>query len=86
MSEQSNSQIKADAINEFVCSIIGALESGFIDSDPNSMTIAELHRVAQCYVEDLYGVKLPHIVEQWGIETARLCGYTGKTEVVVHGE
>ena len=86
MSEQSNNQIKAGAINEFVCSIVGALESGFVDGDANSMTIAELHRVAQCYVENLHGVRLPHIVEQWGIDTARLCGYTGKAEVVSHEE
>jgi hypothetical protein len=42
---QTENQIKADAVNEFVCSMIGALESGFIDSE--QLTLAQLHRVAQ---------------------------------------
>lgn len=70
---QTENQIKADAINEFVCHMIGALDAGFIDS-PN-LNLAVLHRVAQNFVIDHYGIELPHIIEQWGDDTARLCGY-----------
>ena len=73
MAKQTENQIKADAVNDFVTSMISALESGFIDS--NKPTLAELHRVAQNHVKDSYGVELPHITEQWGLETAKLCGY-----------
>ncbi len=75
MAKQTEEQIKADAINEFVCSMIGALESGFIDSE--KLTLAQLHRVAQNHVKDSFGIELPHITEQWGPEVAKLCGYTG---------
>lgn len=78
---QTKEQIKADAINEFVCSMIGALDSGFVDS--NSSTLAEIHRVAQNFCKDSYGVELPHITEQWGKDTAELCGFplSGKSEL-----
>ena len=66
-------QIKADAINEFVSHMIGALDSGFIDQ--NSATLAQIHRVGQNFVKDSYGIELPHITEQWGKDVAKLCGY-----------
>lgn len=72
MSKQTENQIKADAVNEFVCSMIGALESGFIES--NTITLATIHRVAQNHCKGSYGVALPHIVEQWGEDVAILCG------------
>jgi hypothetical protein len=71
--DQTPAQIKADAINEFVCSMIGALESGFIE--PERVSLATLHRVMQNHVKDSFGIELPHITEQWGVETAKLCGY-----------
>ncbi len=77
---QTEKQIKADAINEFVCSMIGALESGFIDD--NKATLAQIHRVAQNFCKDNYGVELPHITEQWGDEIAQLCGYPLNKEAV----
>lgn len=70
---QTEKQIKADAINEFVGGIIGAFESGFIDS--STLTLATLHRVAQNHCKDSYGVELPHITEQWGMHTAKECGF-----------
>lgn len=66
---------EADAIGGFVNSMIGALESGFISD--NKMTLAQLHRVAQNHVKDNCGIDLPNIVDQWGEETAKACGYTG---------
>ncbi len=70
---QTENQIKADAINEFVCHMIAALDAGFVDT-PN-LNLATVHRVAQNFVLDRYGIELPHIAEQWGDDTARLCGY-----------
>ncbi len=70
---QTENQIKADAVNEFVCSMIGALESGFIDSE--QLTLAQLHRVAQNHVKDSFDIEIPHLTEQWGLETAKLCGF-----------
>jgi hypothetical protein len=75
MSEQTENQIKADAITQFVSMMIGALDSGFVTE--NRPTIAEIHRVAQNYIKDAYGIETPHIVEQWGEDIAELCGYTG---------
>lgn len=69
MTEQ---QIKADAISEFVNTMIGALESGFIDS--NTCTLAQVHQVAKHHIKDNYGIDTPNIVEQWGKEVAELCG------------
>jgi len=70
---QTESQIKADAINDFVSHMIGALEAGFIDE--NTATLAQIHRVAQNYVKDSFDIKLPHITEQWGEDVAKLCGH-----------
>jgi len=70
---QNENQIKADAISEFVNSMIGALESGFIDT-PNC-NLAQIHRIMQHHAKDNYGVDLPHITEQWGEDVAKLCGY-----------
>jgi hypothetical protein len=74
----NENQIKADAINEFVCSIIGAFEAGFVET--NRPTLAELHQVARNHVKDNYGVSLPDIVDQWGKETAIACGMDLETE------
>lgn len=65
-------QLKSDAVNNFVCQMIGALEAGFIDH--NSPTLAEIHQVARHHVKDNYGIELPNIVEQWGQEVAEMCG------------
>jgi hypothetical protein len=73
MKEQTENQIKTDAIVDFVTMMIGALDSGFVTE--NRPTIAQIHRVAQNYVKDTYGIETPHIVEQWGEEVAKLCGY-----------
>ena len=70
---QTREQIKADAINEFVGHMIGALESGFIDE--NTVTLAQIHRVSQNYVKDSFNIELPHITEQWGETVAKICGH-----------
>ena len=70
---QTVQQIKAEAVMEFVNMLIDAFESGFIDE--NTLTISTLHRVAQNYCKDSLGIELPHITEQWGEDTAKLCGF-----------
>lgn len=75
---QTANQIKADAVNEFVCMMIGALESGFVDK--NNPTLAEIHRAAHHHVKDNYGIELPNIEDQWGDETAELCGLKLQTQ------
>ena len=69
---QTENQIKADAVNEFVCLMIGAFDGGFIDN--NRPTLSEIHRVAHHHVKDNYGIELPNIEAQWGEETAIACG------------
>ena len=66
---QTENQLKADAINDFVCMMIGALESGFIDK--NNPTLSEIHRAAHHFVKDRYGIELPNIVELSTIVTGK---------------
>lgn len=72
---QNTDQIKTDAINDFVSQMIGALEAGFIDD--NELTLAELHRVAQNYIYDKFGINMPTLEDQWGKEVAFMCGNKG---------
>ena len=65
-------EIKADAVNEFVGTMIGAHETGFLET--NSLTLQQIHRIAQCHIKDQYGIDTPDIVEEWGQETAESCG------------
>ncbi|MBL4781750.1 MAG: Lar family restriction alleviation protein [Porticoccaceae bacterium] len=67
----------AGAIHEFANSMVGALERGFIDK--NNCTIAEIHRIAQNHIKDRYAVEVPGLAEEWGPETARLCGFGDAT-------
>ena len=69
---QTENQIKADAVSGFVGNMIGALESGFIDT-PNC-TLAEIHRCAQNHIKDNYGIETPGLAEQWGEDMANECG------------
>jgi len=68
----NENQIKADAINNFVSTMIGAFESGFVDK--NNPTLSEIHQVARNHVKDNYDIELPNIVEQWGENVANDCG------------
>ncbi len=70
---QTKDQIKADAINDFVSSLISARVTGWITV--STITLAELHRVAQNHVEDNYGVELPTLINQWGKSVAEICGF-----------
>ena len=69
---KTENEIKAEAVKEFVSLMIGAFESGFIDTP--KLTLAQLHRVAQNHCKDSYGVDTPTLVAEWGEETAKDCG------------
>jgi len=68
----TENQIKADAINNLVSTMIGAFDAGY--TDRNHLTLSELHRIAQLHVKDNYGIELPNIIEQWGESMAKQCG------------
>lgn len=63
---------KAAAIMEFVDLMIGAFESGHINT--NTFTIAQLHRIAEHHNKDVFGVEYGNIVERHGKELAFECG------------
>lgn len=68
----TENQVKADAIMELVNTMIGALESGFVDR--NHCTLAEVHQIARNHIKDSYGIETPNIVDTWGQDVAQLCG------------
>ena len=72
-------KMKSSAVIEFVNTMIGALESGFIDK--NNPTLSEIYRFAQTHIDDIYKIDTPNIVESWGEETAKLCGCQLGSEV-----
>ena len=65
-------KIKAQAVQEFVEIMVGALEAGFIDT--NTLTIYEAYRVAQNHCADKYGVEMPDMAAVWGDEVAKMTG------------
>lgn len=69
---QTENQTKANAVHEFVSMMIGAFESGFIDTP--KLTLAQLHRVAQNHCKDCYGIETPDLTTEWGEETSKECG------------
>lgn len=68
----ADSHIKAGAIKDFVNSMIGAFESGFVDK--NNPTLSEIHQVARNHIKDNYGIETDNIVDEWGQELAEHCG------------
>jgi len=69
--EKLNEQ-KAAAIMTFVDLIIGAFESGHVTT--NTLTIAQLHRIAEHHCADNFGAKFGNIIERHGEELAKECG------------
>lgn len=72
MSKSLSDQNKACAVMHFVDTMIGALESGFVDK--NNPTLAELYQVARNHIKDNYEIEFDDIVKRWGKETAEMCG------------
>lgn len=66
MSDIEN-EMMAYAISEFVNSMIGAYESGFVDRDV--CTLAEIYRAAQLHVKDDYNIDMHDLELMWpGVE------------------
>lgn len=63
---------KACAIMNFVDLMIGAFESGHTTT--NTLTLAQLHRIAEIQCIDEYGVYFGSIENRHGEDVAKLCG------------
>lgn len=61
----------ADGIEEFVNTMIGALESGFVEEGP--ITLAEIYLFMQCHIKDNYGRDVEPLASKRGKEVAELC-------------
>lgn len=68
-------KLKADAVMLLLNNIVGAFDSGFIDS--HTLTISELYRVAQNHVKDTYGVDVKSLGDEWGAGVAHSCKLGG---------
>ncbi len=64
-------QVKAHAIHEFVSTMIGAFESGFVDT--NTLNLQQLHRIAQHHIKDNYSIDSENMADEWGQEFAEKC-------------
>jgi hypothetical protein len=73
-------QIKAEAVQNFVNMMIGALESGFVDT--NNPSLATVHQVYRNHVKYNYGIDMPDIVEDWGQAAAELAGLKPTTNPI----
>jgi hypothetical protein len=65
--------IETKAIMEFVNTMIGAYEADFVLK--NNPTLSEIYQVARNHCRDTYGSSVPDIVQAWGEDTARICGF-----------
>lgn len=63
---------KAAAIMNFVDLLIGAFESGHTTT--NTLSLAQLHRIAEIQCIDEYGVYFGNIENRHGEDLAKLCG------------
>jgi hypothetical protein len=66
------SKEKAAAIMNFVDLMIGAFESNHVTT--NTVTLAQLHRIAEHHNNDTFGVEYGNIIERHGAELAKECG------------
>lgn len=62
---------KAAAVREFVNMMIGARESGFVQS--STPTLAEVHQVANWHIVERYGAEYLHLEDEWGKTVYNLC-------------
>jgi hypothetical protein len=69
--KNKENEISANAVMNFVNTMIGAFESGF--TDRNTGTFAEIYRIAQVHVKDNYNTDVKSIDDEWGPDTAKLC-------------
>ena len=71
--KQYENKIKADAVMDLANTVVGAYEAGFVDRA--NCTLAELYEVARNYCTDIYGIEPPGIVDVWGEDLAKECGF-----------
>jgi len=64
------SKEKSDAVMEFVGTIVGAFDAGFIDTP--ILTIGQLYQVARNHVKDTYGIDEKPLSEVYSKEFAEL--------------
>lgn len=62
---------KAQAVMDFVKGIIGAYESGFVDTP--KLTIGQLYQVARNHVSDEFGMSTKTLAEEMGEDFAAEC-------------
>lgn len=63
--------IKAEAIREFVETMVGAYESNFVSTP--ILTIGQLYQVMRNTIKDAYGIEVPSLAAQMGKEFADEC-------------
>ena len=63
--------IKAKAVMHFINTMIGAFESGFVDS--NKLTLADLHSAGFNHVKDNYGYDAERIPETFNEVVWQAC-------------
>jgi hypothetical protein len=62
---------KAAAVRDFVNTMIGARESGFIDR--SNLSLAELHHLANMHIVDCYDAEYISLRNEWGDVVSVLC-------------
>lgn len=64
-------RVKSSVVQDFVNTMIGAFETGFVDS--NTLTLATIYQVMRNHCKDEFGVEVPTLDVAWGENTAREC-------------
>ena len=67
---------KTEAITNFIDTMVGALESGFVDK--NNPRLAEIYHFATWHIKDNYQQEIPSLTEKWGDDVAAECSGTQK--------
>ncbi|BDR12902.1 hypothetical protein [Vibrio sp. STUT-A11] len=70
-SPSAEDKVKGEAVMQFVNSIIGAYEAGFIDS--HELTLADLYLCAKMHVTDNYHIATPKLNDAWGDGAEEWC-------------
>lgn len=67
----SDNQAKAALIMDFVGIMIGAFDSGFVDTA--RLNLAQLYQVARNHVKDNFGIETKSLADEMGEDFARCC-------------
>lgn len=69
LEERRDKKLKSEAVMLFADNIIGAFESGFLES--TSLTLSEIHRMAQNHIKDNYQAEAQTLEQAWGKELVK---------------